>query len=92
VNPLRIEVGRLQVALEGVDETMAEQAMQGLTEELRSRLARIRLVSVPDVPVDVERVAMTVSAERLDAVTLRTIIAERLAEQIELAGLEEERH
>jgi len=88
---LQVEVERLYLLLEGLPQSTVEEALDGLGVELRVRLLRARLASGIGMPVEVERVAITANPDRLDAASLRTMIAEQLVEQIERAVSGEER-
>ena len=90
MKPLRVEVERLHLSLDGVPPGAVEEALEGLGAEMRSRLLRARLDSGCGMPVEVEQVTIMATQDRLDADSLRTMIAERLVEQIERAVGEEE--
>jgi hypothetical protein len=74
---MRIEIDRLEIALDGVSAQVAEHAVAGLEGELRRRLAGLPLgtaaTAVPQLsvgPLDLPPYA--------DAAALRALIAERL--------------
>jgi len=74
---MRIEIDRLEIALDGVSAQVAEHAVAGLEGELRRRLASLPLgaaaTAVPQLavgPLDLPPNA--------DAAALRALIAERL--------------
>jgi hypothetical protein len=88
---VRVDVNRIHLSLEGVAESTVQEAMRGLDGELRARLMRVRMVELGETPLEVDHVTVVTSADQLDAASLRTMIAEQLAEQIEQAGRVKER-
>jgi hypothetical protein len=88
---LRVDMNHIHLSLEGVAESTVQEAMRGLDAELRARLMRAGMIGLGETPVEVDHVMVVTSADHLDAASLRTMIAERLVEQIEQAGPVKER-
>lgn len=86
MSDLSIRVDRLQLSLHGVSAELAERAMDGLDAELRRRLGRL---SPADLPL-ADRAELALGTirvtGRIDAASLRGLIAERLVASLQGGG------
>lgn len=90
-----LEIGRLMIVLDGVSSEVAEEAVDGLAEELSRRLGASTLLEMGAGALEVGALEMrAVTRGTLDAAALRGLIAEQFiaslaAAQEERVGMEE---
>jgi hypothetical protein len=76
-----IEIDRVNITLHGISAALAEEAVNGLGTELRRRLGALR-GSVQANAVPALQVGRLDLGQRVDAIALRQLIAERLLDAL----------
>ena len=80
---IQVEIDRLEITLEGVPASVAEEAILGIDAELQRLLARGLWRAQPGVEAtEIPAISMIQEAAGQDPAALRQTISQRLAERI----------
>lgn len=86
---INIDINRLTINLHGISAMLAEQAVNGLEQELQRRLGVLAKGELSDFDIGDLSLGPIHSTTQLDAAALRSLLVERLITQIQHSAMKD---
>lgn len=86
---ISVDIDRMNLSLHGISSAIVEQSIQGLEDELHRRLGVLANQDMASFDITTLSIGPIKTDMKVDATTLRHLIADRIVEVIHKPGFEE---